>query len=466
MIKRTGTSLLAALLLVAVWLASATPLHAQTQAQTQTEQEAADILTTGQWRVRGIPRTFNTDGTFSTGNGTKGTWTITDGNLIIKPARGKWMMVVPLPIDPQGSIGTDENGNQVKLSKVPDRKAASGNDDNENPASSPRPAPPPTADAQQRAGEIVQTHRGALVFVTGSDAAGSGFFAKIGGGTFLVTNVHVAAGIRDAAFRTMDGSPVQGGAASMAVGEDIFCMAIPSSDSAGAFEIMQNVDANAAIGDDVVVLGNAEGAGVVNTITGKIVGIGPNLVEVNAPFVPGNSGSPIIDLKTGTVVGVATYLVTNQYDLSTNQRLKQPVVRRFGYRLDSIKKWQPVYMPAFYSQAATMDSIENLTDDLYAFFQDVAVHNGRVTPELHTNPVIKERINDWLAAKSNHPSAQDAADADASFLSFLKIACQSDINAAQRQITYDYFVRDLADQERIRNQMSKAFEELIQDVSQ
>ena len=94
---------------------------------------------------------------------------------------------------------------------------------------------------------------------------------------------------------------------------------------------MDHVDENASIDDDVVVLGNAEGGGVINTIKGKIVGVGPNLVEVDAAFVPGNSGSPIIHLKTGKVIGVATYLIIAQirrrHPGARMQRAAHPALR-------------------------------------------------------------------------------------------------------------------------------------------
>ncbi len=136
-------------------------------------------------------------------------------------------------------------------------------------------------------------------------------------------------------------------------------MALPPVET--AFQIMTGVDENAAIGDEVVVLGNAEGAGVINTINGKIVGIGPNLVEVDAPFQPGNSGSPIVHLKTGKVVGVATYLTIRKFDSATKEPVKVPIVRRFGYRLDSVKIWQPVSWQSFYAQAAE-DGVDRETD--------------------------------------------------------------------------------------------------------
>jgi hypothetical protein len=332
------------------------------------------------------------------------------------------------------------------------------------PDSSATPQPNVSSETQQQASAVIQAHHDSLVFVTGAAAAGSGFIASMNGGNFLVTNAHVAAGIRDAAFKTLDGTAVPAGVPSMAVGEDVFCMAMPAGGT--PFQVMQQVDANAAVGDDVVVLGNAEGGGVVNTIIGKIVGIGPNLVEVDAPFVPGNSGSPIIHLKSGKVIGVATYLVTNHYDLATDEELAQPIVRRFGYRLDTVKGWQPVDWRSFYAEAAEMDRIESLTNALYDFFRDLDEHKGHLTPGRHTNPVIKNRIDDWIEQKGSHPSAEDAAEADATFLSFLKTACQSDIGAAQGGITYDYFRRDLADQKQIRDQMTNAFQQIIQAMGQ
>jgi hypothetical protein len=461
--------LIAALAVIAVYSPFVPALLAD-----QSDQEATTILTTGCWYFKGTKPThvlvFRLGGTTQGGrlekNGTvtilagwDGTWALANGTLTF--SNGNEHYSFQLPIEPKGTHGTNAAGEQKVMiqesGSVGASTAARGGASNE--VSAVTPTPPIDPQTQQSASALIQKYHDSLVFVTGSAGSGSGFIATMNGANFLITNVHVTAGIRDAAFKTLDGAVVRGDAASMAVGEDIFCMSLPAGGT--PLEIMQGVDANAAIGDQVVVLGNAEGQGVINTIIGKIVGIGPNLVEIDAPFVPGNSGSPIIHLKTGKVIGVATYTVTNQYDLTTDQKLKQPIVRRFGYRIDSVKGWQPVNWRAFYSQAVEMENIETLTDDLYDFFRDLDENKGVVTPGRHTNPVIKTRIDDWLAEKGTHASPEDAAEANASFLSFLKIACQSDVSAAQRQITYDYFRRDLADQKETRNEMAKAFQEII-----
>ncbi len=331
------------------------------------------------------------------------------------------------------------------------------------PAIPPPPAPPstPTSPAPVSAAGLVKANRSNLVFVTTPDGAGSGFIAAYGTGTFLITNAHVAAGAKGAMFKTLDGTQVQIGAPAVAVGHDIFLMAVAAGGT--PIPVMTGVDQNAAIGDAVVVLGNAEGAGVINTIQGKIVGLGPNLVEVDAAFQPGNSGSPIIHLKTGKVIGVATYLTIRKYDSATKEAVKAPIVRRFGYRLDSVKTWQPVNWQGFYAQATEMEAVEKLTNDLVAFLRDLG-KNGRVTRGMHTNPLIKSRIDQWLETKGKRLSAQDAMSADQSMLSFLKITCQTDITAVQPRITYDYFQRQLADQQRERTEISGIFGKIIENV--
>ena len=344
------------------------------------------------------------------------------------------------------------------LAKAPARPA---------PESLPGSVPSPTpvqvsAESQQAASEIVKVNHNNLVFVTGKEGAGSGFIADIDGTTYLVTNAHVAAGISDADFKTLDGTVVHGGEAVVAVGHDIFRMLLPAGGK--PFEAMKRVDENAGIGDEIVVLGNAEGSGVINTIMGRIVGIGPNLVEIDAQFVPGNSGSPIVHLKSGKVIGVATYTVVRKYDATTKVRMKEPIVRRFGYRIDSVKTWQPVTMQTFHAQAAIMEKIHELTEALDNFFRDLYENRSHITIAKHTNPVIKARISQWQEVKSHKLSAMDRETADANLLSFLKVACQTDLAGAQRSLTYDYFQRRLSDEQETRNEMAKAFTDIIKNI--
>lgn len=395
-------------------------------------------------------------------------WKIS-GNSVAASANGEGLALFG-PLDPHGTKGSAI----INSTYTPIMAFKAGNDPPkpeavapaQSPATALSPSPTPSGadiEAQKNAADFVSTYHDDLVFVTGKNGSGSGFIASISGGNFLVTNAHVVAGISDASFKTLDNAAVTGGAASVAVGEDIFCMKMAAGGK--PLEVMQEVDKNSALGDYVVVLGNANGAGVVNTILGKIVGLGPDLVEVDAPFVHGNSGSPIIHLKSGKVIAVATYYTKKNYDPQTGQKLAAPVIRRFGYRLDSIKSWQAVDWRAFYAQAAEMRGIESFTDDMDHFLDELD-EDGTISGDGFESVFLTRRIQQWQDDKIHVLSTSDTKTINAGFYSSIKAACQADVIAARQHIGYDYFRRELADEQKIRDEMSKALEGEITRINQ
>ena len=313
--------------------------------------------------------------------------------------------------------------------------------------------PVPPVEEPNIGAELFQRFRDSLVFVDGENGKGSGFICNIQSHKLLVTNAHVLAGIRAPSFRMLDGSTIKVGQAAVAVDHDVAVLAVP--EGLKAIDAMQTVDTTVAVGDRVVVLGNAEGAGVAQPLVGKIVGLGPNLVEVDAEFVPGNSGSPIIHEASGKVIGVATYLIRRKFAEDGSKSVHNEV-RRFGYRLDSIKQWEPIVWPSFYAQATQVSHIQDLTADLVHFLEDAA--SGKFHPEQHQNPVIKPRIESWLQVRNRKGvSAKDAQAADANLLSYLKVACRNDMAQVRRQLTYDYFIRKFDQEQKDRDELAKVF---------
>jgi serine protease Do len=53
------------------------------------------------------------------------------------------------------------------------------------------------------------------------------------------------------------------------------------------------------INDWVTLVGNRRGGGVATQVSGTVLGIGPEKIEVNAQFQPGNSGSPVLHAQRG-----------------------------------------------------------------------------------------------------------------------------------------------------------------------
>ena len=93
------------------------------------------------------------------------------------------------------------------------------------------------------------------------------------------------------------------------------------------------------IGDAIVVLGNSGGGGVVTKLEGKLVGIGPDRIEVSAEFIPGNSGSPIIHVPTGKVIGIATYLTRRYEEFAGNAQTPPAQAAPAPRRLPRARGW-------------------------------------------------------------------------------------------------------------------------------
>ena len=166
-----------------------------------------------------------------------------------------------------------------------------------------------------------------LVVIVCGEKAGSGFIVRDGGRPYLFTNAHVVQRGAVIAHR-LDGTRLMLGPRDEAVGRDMVRFAL--DESMPAFDLAAGVP---DIGDPVVVLGNSDGRGVVTEIRGKVIGVGPREIEVDAAFVIGNSGSPVLD-RHGRVIGIATYLrdCGDDADWSkTNTRFNG--IRRFALRL-------------------------------------------------------------------------------------------------------------------------------------
>lgn len=305
--------------------------------------------------------------------------------------------------------------------------------------------------------QLVQNYRGSLVFIEDGGGAGSGFVCQTKDGVFLLTNQHVVAGMKAPRFTRLDAAPITAGTGAAAVGHDL--MRFATQGEARPLAAMSDVEAEAQIGDEIVVLGNKEGARVIQPLTGKLIGIGPDRVEVTAEFLPGNSGSPIIHVKTGKVIGIATYLMQGRFAELTDS--KDTKVRRFGFRLDSVKQWQPLNWQAFQQDKGTMDRVESTTRDLVRLIRTMQ-SDQRPSTVTYANSAISRAVRDLDGALSKQSlSAPDRARVFQNFLATLRATTQSDITQARQTLRYDYFSRALGEESQVREQMYKLFDRLL-----
>lgn len=296
-------------------------------------------------------------------------------------------------------------------------------------------------------GSFMQEHRGDLVIIKGKDAAGSGFIYTRGGRRFLVSNAHVLAAIKAPTFTPLDGSKLhfKPGPAFIGIGCDVIMLELePGSNG---IPLVESFEKTVTVYDPIVVYGNTGGADVATAISGKVTGIGPNRIEIDAAIEHGNSGSPIIQERSGKVIGIATY--SSQEALLSGEKK----IRRFGFRLDTVKQWAVVDWARFYAEADQLEKISATTDELRQAFKELNGLNQRenkVRVYAYESPVIRTALDDFYSALDRAKNQRAANNAANDLLATLNNVSSDYASAAKPTFVYEYFRQQFADQDADR----------------
>ena len=312
--------------------------------------------------------------------------------------------------------------------------------------------PEPSAEATPAPAPSSHQVQDALLVVTAREGSGSGFVARLNGSPLLITNAHVIAGASQLKFQLLSGAPVAPGQGRLAFGHDVATFTAP--DTLLSLEISSDVSKDAAIGDEVIVYGNSHGASVVTELKGKIVGLGPELVEIDAPFVPGNSGSPILHVKSGKVIGIASYVQTRKHDeISKDSGVAE--VRRFGYRLDTIKNWQDLNWTLFQKEAAQLQAIEDFSAAYFQFWEDLNAKKGRISGLSSTNPRIQRHLRNLQRDAANSRGGKEFQKAVTSFLWALQSEAKQEFLPGRPAPQYWFTKHEWNRQKELRENISK-----------
>lgn len=158
--------------------------------------------------------------------------------------------------------------------------------------------------------EIIRETQKKTVMVELADGTvGSGFLFNMEGD--ILTNAHVVAGTDEVKVRTTDAKGYDGKVIGISTETDVALVRVEGLKGQEPVRIAEKFDAE--LGQEILALGSP--LGFQNTVTTGIIS-GTNrdfdlppytykgVHQISAPIAPGNSGGPLIDRKTGQVVGM------------------------------------------------------------------------------------------------------------------------------------------------------------------
>ena len=135
--------------------------------------------------------------------------------------------------------------------------------------------------------------RNSVCIISGKNGDGSGFFTEIEGQNMVVTNNHVILEIKEAKITDVNGNEYKYDTIYSSPAVDLAIIPIDRNNLDERPNLQLHPSPDRINGnEEVIAYGNSLGAQVIVSQEGHFLGIGPDKIEVDAPFVKGNSGGP------------------------------------------------------------------------------------------------------------------------------------------------------------------------------
>ncbi len=257
-----------------------------------------------------------------------------------------------------------------------------------------------------------------MVIIESDAGTGSGFICNINGTNYIITNTHVMERSQRYDFKTVNHGLLKPIRLELADDRDLARIQIDNSDQPA----LTLATSNPRINQPIKVYGNSQGASVITEISGKILGVGPSEIEVDAPFVSGNSGSPILSQEHG-VLGVATYATRPGMTNWITAETRFSKTRRFGTRVTSDIKWIPSSPKRLFAESAALADFDTylvdcgdiymaLAEKKFKLIDNVSLRQGGIRSPRYYNgsysAVIKTFCDNFMTAVGNYSRGKSA----------------------------------------------------------
>ena len=322
-----------------------------------------------------------------------------------------------------------------------------------NPFGNPASAPPTPAPDERTAPTVALTEdqASAVVLIKGDNAEGTGFLVKTPDGPVVMTNLHVISNNPNLQITTNTGVPITILSYKGATDRDMAKISIKD----GNFKYLTlatDVSGTVQTGDDVITPGNSEGGDVMLNTKGKVLGLGPDRVEIDNPIYHGNSGGPILHVKSGQVIGIVTEAMkvdtTDELDKASFANRNSAIsrsMRYFGLRLDTVPGWETYDWRNFQNETAFLDQFDKRSRCLDCFLN--APNDNKPDDILWREDDKIMKANSEFFAQSTGADIAQKLDADKIMWSEITDISNTDMDAIQNPNNFYLFDRQRAKDE-------------------
>ncbi|HUB67086.1 MAG TPA: SUMF1/EgtB/PvdO family nonheme iron enzyme [Candidatus Methylacidiphilales bacterium] len=317
--------------------------------------------------------------------------------------------------------------------------------------------------AHNRKGEMTDlpsAETEAVVLIRGDNREGTGFLVKTADGPAVITTIHVISDNPNLQITTKSGVPIPVLSLKGAADRDLAMIAVKDG-SFSYLGLASNVGDNVPTGDEVIISGSSETGEVLLNARGRVLGIGPQRIEIDHPVYRAAAGGPVFHVKSGKVIGVMAEAiqvgVSSRLDKDSfagrNAATAGPA-RYFGLRIDNVPRWETYDWARFQTETLFLDQFDQRNRCLDCYLN--SPNDDRPEDKLY--------LEDEMIAKANSEFSDQFAAGDASGQMFafrewqtaLDGIANADVDAMQNPNNFYAFDQQRAKDELAYRRMLKA----------
>lgn len=355
------------------------------------------------------------------GNGSPGGTAPTEGNTPANNNNPNAGMPVPWHVDVVELGSSPSPGIAMSVFSPnfipPDSSSGPGPAVATSTASTTPPSPPPASTGPVK---LTEDQTRAVVLISGDNAEGTGFLVKTPDGVCVITNIHVIANNPNLKITTNTGAQVKMLSAKGAADRDLAMLTVQDA-GYNCLDLATDISQTVQTGDEVITPGNSQGGEVMLNTAGKVLGIGPQRIEIDNPIYHGNSGGPVFHSKSGKVLGVVTEAmkveVTNDLDKASFASRNSAIsgtMRYFALRLDTVPNWVPIDWRRFQIETAFLEQFHQQSRRLDAYLNQPERRQTSNASGGNTNDAASIYRSDDKIVKANDSFVQQASGSDTS----------------------------------------------------